>query len=195
MSKVIFTTKSSSNYDDRPEEYYHFPSTYLGQVRSALGDYVIYYEPRRSNVADSSRGGRQAYFATARVDEIVEDRTRADHHYAIVSGFLSFDRPVHFSEGGKYYESALQKSDGSTNKGAFGRAVRQIPEAEFDQILKIGFATELAELNEKLDTPFTEFDEPARPFERPIIELTISRPFRDQAFKRAVRTAYDNHAR
>ncbi len=143
MAKIILTTKVSSSYNDRPEEFYHFPNTYLSQARSAVGDFLIYYEPRRLSVADSSRGGRQAYFATARVDEIVEDRSRADHYYARVSGFLSFDQPVPFSEGGEYYESGLQKSDGSTNKGAFGRAVRQIPDTEFDNILKAGFAKEL----------------------------------------------------
>ncbi len=186
MSKVIFTTKYSSSYDDRLEEYYHFPRTYLARVRRAVGDYVIYYEPRRPSVAASSRGGRQSYFATARVDAIVEDRTRAEHYYALLSGFLSFDRPVPFLEGGQYYESALQKPDGSTNKGTFGHAVRQIPEAEFDQILKAGFATELQALQKQPDDLSAEFSE------RPIVELTISRPFRDRAFKQAVRSAYDN---
>ena len=80
MSKAIFTTKVSPGYDDRPEEYYHFPSTYLRQVREAVGDHIIYYEPRRTSVRDSSRGGRQAYFVTARIEEVVEDRTRADHY-------------------------------------------------------------------------------------------------------------------
>lgn len=79
MSKAIFTTKVSPSYDDRPEEYYHFPSTYLRQVRSAIGDHIIYYEPRRSSADDSSRGGRQAYFATARVENVVEDQTREGH--------------------------------------------------------------------------------------------------------------------
>ena len=184
MSKIIFTTKNSSSYDDRPEEYYHFPNTYLNQARSAIGDYVIYYEPRRSSVADSSRGGRQAYFATARVDEIVEDRRRAGHYYAIISGFLSFDRPVPFINRGGYYESALRKSDGSTNRGAFGRAVRQIPEVEFDRILKAGFAAELAQFEKNHNDPISGFDEPIHPLERPVVEMTISRPFRDQAFKR-----------
>ncbi|HEY1748060.1 MAG TPA: HNH endonuclease [Xanthobacteraceae bacterium] len=192
MSKVVFTTKNLSSYDDRPEEYYHFPSTYLNQARSAIGDYVIYYEPRRLSTADSSRGGRQAYFATARLDEIVEDRKLPHHFYAIVSDFLSFDRPVPFSEGGHYYESGLQKSDGSTNKGAFGRAVRQIPEADFDQILKAGFAVELAQLEKDHDRSSGAFDEPVRIFERPIVEMTVSRKFRDRAFKTAVRVAYDN---
>lgn len=102
MSKAILTTKMLPSYDDRPEEYYHFPSTYLRQVRSAIGDHIIYYEPRRSSVDDSSRGGRQAYFATARVEDVVEDRTRADHYYALISNYLSFDHPVPFAEAGEY---------------------------------------------------------------------------------------------
>jgi putative restriction endonuclease len=192
MSKIIFTTKSLPSYDDRPEEYYHFPRTYLSQARGAVGDHIIYYEPRRSTVRDASRGGRQAYFATARLDDIVEDKTRADHYYGRVSDFLSFDQPVPFSENGKYYESALQKPDGSTNKGAFGRAVRTIPENEFDLILRAGFATELGKMQGTGNAPQSELDEPIRPFMRPIVDLTISRPFRDQAFKQAVRNAYDN---
>jgi putative restriction endonuclease len=109
MSKIILTTKASSVYDDRLEEYYHFPGTYLNQVRAALGDHVIYYEPRRLSTVDSSRGGRQAYFATARVTDIAEDRSRDDHYYARIADFLSFDRPVPFIEAGRYYESVLQK--------------------------------------------------------------------------------------
>jgi putative restriction endonuclease len=192
MSKVVFTTKNSSSYDDRPEEYYHFPSTYLNQVRKAIGDYVVYYEPRRLSTADSSRGGRQSYFATARLEDVVEDRNHADHYYAIVSDFLSFDRPVPFLVGAHYYESALRKSDGTTNKGAFGRAVRQIPEAEFDQILKAGFAAELAEFEKNHHRSSTGLEEPLHIFERPIVEMTVSRKFRDQAFKTAVRAAYAN---
>ena len=140
----------------------------------------------------SERGGRQAYFATARLTDIVEDRTRADHYYAIVSDFLSFDQPVPFAEGGHYYESALRKNDGSTNRGAFGRAVRPIPEEEFDLILKAGFAAELSELEKHSDDLTTGFEEPIHGLERPIVEMTVSRPFRDQAFKRAIRGAYAN---
>src|SRR5580704_1811225 len=66
MTKAIFTTRVTPSYDDRPEEYYHFPSAYLNQVRAAVGDQIIYYEPRRVDSAPSSRGGRQAYFASAR---------------------------------------------------------------------------------------------------------------------------------
>ena len=192
MSKIIFTTKNSSSYDDRPEEYYHFPSTYLNQARNAVGDHVIYYEPRRSSTDDSSRGGQQAYFATARLNEIVEDRRRAGHYYAIVSGFLSFDRPVPFLEGGEYYESALRKPDGSTNRGALGARCDKSPKPNLIEFLKAGFAAELVQFDKKDNGPLTGFDEPIHPIERPIVEMTISRPFRDQAFKSAVRAAYDN---
>ena len=192
MSKVIFTTKISSSYDDRPEEYYHFPRTYLAQAQSAVGDHVIYYEPRRLSLEDSSRGGKQAYFATAKVEEITEDPARPDHFYAKISGYLSFDRPVPFVEGATYYESALRKSDGSTNRGAFGRAVRFIPEIEFDRILATGFATELARAPSSQNNYSEGFEEPVQSYERPIVELTISKPFRERAFMHAVREAYGN---
>lgn len=190
MAKAIFTTKVSPSYDDRPEEHYHFPSTYLNQVRAAVGDHIIYYEPRRSNADESSRGGRQAYFSTARVDGVIEDSERTGHHYALISNYLDFDTPVRFVEMGTYYESALQKPDGTTNRGAFGRAVRLISDIEFDRILKAGFAAELSHSTNRNSE--SEFDEPIHAYERPIVELTILRPFREQSFKRAVRAAYDN---
>jgi putative restriction endonuclease len=192
MAKAVFTTKASPSYDDRPEEYYHFPATYLNQVRAAVGDHIVYYEPRRSSTDESSRGGRQAYFATARVDSIIDDITRPGHFYALLSGYLDFDHPVPFNQRGEYFESALRKPDGTTNRGAFGRAVRNVPDAEFDLILKFGFAAELAQpIDDEAETPLG-LDEPSKEFERPIVELTILRPFRERSFKRVVRMAYDS---
>jgi putative restriction endonuclease len=192
MTKAIFTTKVTPSYDDRLEEYYHFPATYLNQVRAAVGDHIIYYEPRRSSSDDSSRGGRQAYFATARVDDVIDDNTRPDHFYALLSGYLDFDHPVSFSKGGEYYETALRKADGTTNRGAFGRAVRNISDTEFDQILKSGFAAELTQRPDQEQSQVIDLEEPGGEFERPVVELTVSRWFRDRSFKRVVRTAYDN---
>ncbi len=123
MTKAILTTKVDPTYDDLPEERYHFPRPYLRQVEQAVGDWIIYYEPRRSSGDLSSSGGRQAYFATARLTRIEKDPIRQDHYYAFVSDYLEFDRPVPFKEGHHYYESSLQREDGQTNKGAFGRAV------------------------------------------------------------------------
>jgi putative restriction endonuclease len=99
---------------------------------------------------------------------------------------------VPFSEGSAYYESALKKADGTTNKGAFGRAVRLIPDGEFDRILKSGFAPILRDNLEQRDVVPFEIYEPHVLFERPIVEMTISRPFRERSFMHNVRAAYSN---
>jgi putative restriction endonuclease len=192
MTKAIFTTKVTPSYDDRPEEYYHFPATYLNRARGTIGDHIIYYEPRRSSAEGSSRGGRQAYFASARVDDIIEDKSRPNYFYALLSQYLDFDHPVPFAQGGEYYESALRMADGTTNKGAFGRAVRTIPDLEFDRILKSGFAAELTQRPDEEYGSLVDLEEPVQEFERPVIELTVLRLFRERSFKRVVRTAYDN---
>ena len=48
MTKAVFTTKVTPSYKDLPEDRYHFPRTYLNYVRQSVGDYIVYYEPRRS---------------------------------------------------------------------------------------------------------------------------------------------------
>jgi putative restriction endonuclease len=193
MAKAIFTTRVSPSYDDRPEDYYHFPRMYLNQVRAAVGDQIIYYEPRRVDSSISSRGGRQAYFASARVDGIREDANTPDHFYADISNFLPFSRAVPFREGDHYYESRLRAEGGKTNVGWAQRAVRNIPEAEFDLIFKAGFAAVLLEeRTQSVATPANGLEDPAADFDRPIVEVTYSRPFRDRAFMHAVRAAYDN---
>src|SRR5207342_681480 len=141
-----------------------------------------------------SRGGRQSYFGVARVESVIEDSTVPDHYFAIIdrTTYLDFNMAVPFQEGGEYYESALAKEDGSTNKGAFGRAVRVIPDDEFDRILKSGFAPVLSEIPASQQTAVPELSEPSVPFERPIVEMTISRPFRERSFMHNVRAAYAN---
>ena len=190
MSKAVFTTKIDPTYDDLPEERYHFPRTYLGQAQAAVGDWIVYYEPRRSSGDLSSRGGRQAYFATARLNAIEPDYKRPDHFYGLMSDYLEFDDAVPFREGDFYFESHLRRDDGGTNKGQFGRAVRAIPDGEYDLILKRGFAQVLLPENPAA-VPFSVADPPTS-FERPIIERVVSRPFRDAAFAVAVKAAYEN---
>jgi putative restriction endonuclease len=126
----------------------------------------------------------------ARVTAIVEDTKLPDHYYALIDDYLDFDRPVPFAEGSDYYESALKKGDGSTNKGAFGRALRLIPDDEVDRILKAGFAPILDENPTAQGLP--AFGEPHTPFERPIVEMTVSRPFRERSFMHNVRAAYSD---
>jgi putative restriction endonuclease len=195
MTKAVFTSKVEPSYDDLPELRYHFPRTYLRQVEAALGDWIVYYEPRRASSDLSSRGGRQAYFATARVQRIDPDSRREEHFYAYVSDYLEFDRSVPFKDGEFYYEAGLRRADGGTSKGAFGRAVRNISDAEYDLIVKAGFVHTIAEadLEVSRDTAPSElFEEEAVPFERPIVEMVTMRPFREAAFAVSVRAAYAN---
>lgn len=193
MTKAIFTTKVDPAYDDLPEDRYHFPHTYLRQVEQARGDWVIYYEPRRSSSDLSSRGGRQAYFATARLVRIEKDHVHPEHYYAFVADYLEFDHPVSFKEGDRYSESSLQREDGKTNKGAFGRAVRSIPDHEYGLILQAGFAKALVATDymEQSDVGHV-LREVNTHYERAIIERVVARPFRDAAFSVSVKEAYDN---
>lgn len=187
MANAVFTTSESSAYKDQPEVRYHFPKTYLNQAEQAVGDWILYYEPRRTSGPNTATG-RQAYFAAAFVDRIIPDPDDADHFYALIKHYMELDQAVHFREDGHYFESLLQKADGSTNKGAFGRSVRIIPKDEFEGILQAGLAAE----SEPWDAAWPIRDQPADYPARPIVERLQARKYRDIAFRRHVRSAYDN---
>lgn len=180
--KGVLTTKVAPEYDDLPERQYHFPRTYLPQMKRCVGDWIVYYEPRRSQ--GNQPGGRQVYFATAMVTGIREDSRVLDHFYADIQGYFEFPNPVPFREGAQYYESILQRPDGGTNKGAFGRAVRGLPEDEYWAILQAGIASDLfdEEVEELVAEP---------PQERTRVDIFLNRRVRDPAFRRLVRQAYD----
>jgi len=198
MAHAVFTHADGSIYDDLPEDRYHFPKTYLRAVEAALSDWIIYYEPRRIQAGSEKTGGRQAYFATARVDRIERDFRREDHFYAHMRDYIAFPAPVPFRDGTHYPESLLQRADGGTNKGAFGRSVRTIPAAEFNAILNAGFEgtrEELGAADWVSELPSAQHDapyihDPRAPFERPMIERLTRKPFREAAFARQVKAAY-----
>ena len=73
------------------------------------------------------------------------DPRKADHYHACVEDYLECDRPVPFREDGFFYESGLQKADGSPDKGKFGWAVRLLADAEYSMIVAAGFETGTAE--------------------------------------------------
>ena len=203
--KAVFTIRVSPDYDDLPEHRYHFPRTYLNQVSAAIGDWIVYYEPRRLSSLDTSASGRQAYFAIARVDSVVPDPARPDHFYALMSDYLPFFEPIPFKRANTTYESALQKPDRSTNKGAFGRAVRTVPDAEFNRICEAGFAHVMglqvrhrpgADVPEEPYPPLPiigrDVDHAEFEVDRPIVRQVVARPFRDRAFAAAVKAAYQD---
>ncbi len=187
--KGIFTTKPIPSYDDLPEVRYHFPKTYLKQVRQTEGDWIVYYEPRRSSAEPSSRGGRQGYFATARVIRVEQDTWATGLYYAYLDEYLEFENPAPFSIGGKYFETALKKADGTTSKGAFGRAVRLISDEEYQLILDYGFALRVEAKNGE----DIQADELLAEEEQQVLRSSFvtSRMFRDRAFTRKIASAYD----
>lgn len=191
MTKAIFTTKINPTYDDQPEERYHFPRTYLNQVRAAVGDWIVYYEPRRQDADDRGRAGRQAYFAIARVTGIRPDPKVPDHFYADVADYLDFDVAVSFRHTNGTFEQALQRADGKVNRGAFGRAVRNLSDNEYEQILRSGFAPVIAAAGRpQQDATVRGLLDDSALFERPIVEQLVRRPFRDAAFAKGVADAY-----
>jgi putative restriction endonuclease len=118
-------------------------------------------------------------------------------------------QPVPFASGGLYREAALQKDDGSTNKGAFGRAVRLLPDREYDLIWRMGFGHILGldrrerpppDLPEEPLPLATGWREERSPFvfddeqnvDREIITQLVSRPFRDRAFAAYVKSVYSD---
>jgi hypothetical protein len=51
-------TQIDSAYDDQREERYHFPVVNLSKVKDTVGDWIVYYEPRRKGGKTGATGGR-----------------------------------------------------------------------------------------------------------------------------------------
>lgn len=188
MANAVFTTQRVPSYDDLPEIRYHFPARYLRQAEQTVGDWIIYYEPRRSGAANSRTAGRQGYFAIARVNRLERDPKLTDHYYARISGYLEFTTVVPFKQGEIFYESGLRKADGGTNRGRFGWNLRVIPTTEFRLICSLGFADQPVEGA----SPVGMFaEEPVEYGTRRPIQY-LQRPFRDAAFTRVIQKAYQD---
>ncbi len=95
---------------------------------------------------------------------------------------------IRFRLGESYFEHRIQRDDGKTSKGAFGRAVRLLDEAEYEAIVRAGFPASLTPLPDAASP--LGLSETPEPFERPIVTRLVSRPFRDAAFAKAVQDAY-----
>jgi len=188
MAKLVLTASRVSTYDDVIEEWYHFPTRpYLATIQRGVGDQVLYYEPRRG-------GGRQVYFAKARIAEVVPDPDRDDHAYAVITDYQDFPSPIPWRTlSGTSFEPGLAKADGMPNKGRFGRAVRQIPEDAFYEVVALGMTPTLGFEPGQPD-PLDDSGPPPEPVpvaaDREVV--WTQREVRDRAFRAAVQQAYDN---
>jgi putative restriction endonuclease len=186
VANAVFTAKLESNYDDTVEVRYHFPKQYLKRVSEAVGDWILYYESRRD-------GGRQVYFAMARVVSLSPDTSRAEHFYANIADYVEFPEPVPFKIAGRLLESSLRNPDGSTNPGAFINSVRLLEAEDFDKICQLGMTAAIADVNLAETVIAREFAvaETQAEYGAPRRIATVSRPVRDAAFSRVIKAAYD----
>ncbi len=187
MTKLILMHKAGSIYDDEPDVVYDFPAAYLKAVHEGVGDWAIYYEPVKA--------GPRGYFAVAKVRSVIPKPGQAGRFLALIEpgSFLPFDHDVPRLMDGRPLEAALAHADGSRKSGGAQQlAVRRLPEADFARIVRLGLPADLIEEEaRRYDPQPAALDEAALPFERPIIERLTSRPYRDVAFRRKVRLAYD----
>ena len=186
MVKLVLLHKADSIYEDEPDVVYDFPRSYLKAVEEAVGDWVVYYEPVKA--------GPRGYFAVAKIERVIPKPGADGRFLAMIAPgtFLPFDREVPRLLGGRPMEAALTEPDGTPKRGgAVQRAVRRLPEVDFARIVNLGLPQELERIEAtRYDPEPTALDEGAEPFERPVLERLIRRPYREVAFRRKVREAY-----
>jgi putative restriction endonuclease len=185
MTKLVLLHKAASIYDDEPDRVYDFPRSYLKAVEDGVGDWVVYYEPVKA--------GPRGYFAVAKIDRVIPKPGAEGRYLALIKDYLPFDTEVPRLQEGRPFEAALRHADGTPKSGGIVQsAVRRLPEAEFAAIVRRGLPDNLEQIEARAYDPADAgFDDPFTPFERPVIERLTSRPYRDVAFRRKVREAYD----
>lgn len=156
-------------------------------MKEAVGDWIVYYEPVKA--------GPRGYFATAQIDRVIPKPDQDGRFLALIrpGSFLPFDREVPRLLDGSPLESALTALDGTPLTGGLAQsAVRRIPEPDFARIIDLGLPQQLEEIEARRYDP-RSFDmaEGAQAFERPVVERLLRRSYRDIAFRRKVRDAYD----
>ncbi len=184
MTNAIFLHKPSSIYDDNPTERYHFPKTYLKAVTQTVGDFIIYFEPKK--------GGSQSYVATAQVTHIDPDPNSSNLFYARIDPktYIAFPSIVRYEGPEGIYEKALRMPDGTVNRGLRQRAVRPISRSEYDLIVAAGLREEVWHQKARVFPDLAGLsDHMQAPFERATI--SVDRKARDRVFTEQIQKAYD----
>lgn len=132
MGYGVFIHRSDSIYDDSPAERYQFPGQYLGRVQQCVGNWIVYYEPRKIR---DTRG----YFAVAKVQQVIPDFGTPGMYLALIEpgSYLDFARPVSFQNGDGIVERGLLNVDGRIS-GRAQSAVRPLSGVDLERILMLG---------------------------------------------------------
>ena len=190
MGFGVFIHRADSIYDDSPAERYQFPSQYLGRAEACVGDWIVYYEPRK--VAET-----RGYFAVAKVLQIIPDAGAPGMYIAVIElgSYLDFVNPVPFSGPTGVIETGVLNADGRIS-GRAQSAVRPLSGADFNSIIQQGLA-DTAPLLPRVDDAVLDagLHEDQKPFqfeqERERISSLTSRIVRDRVFRKIVLRAYD----
>jgi putative restriction endonuclease len=194
MSFGVFVHRIDSIYDDSPAERYQFPSQYLSRAQAFVGDWIIYYEPRK---VLETRG----YFAAAKVKQIIPDPGAVKMYIAIIEPgtYIDFINPVSFSGANGVTERGVLNESGKIS-GRAQSAVRPLSSEDFNRIISIGLREDAPELP-RVDV-YEDFgqaagfsDAPQTPFvfeqeRNRVLELT-NKTVRKRLFRRLVLHAYD----
>ncbi|WPE22661.1 HNH endonuclease [Shinella zoogloeoides] len=194
MGFGVFIHRTDSIYDDSPAEQYQFPSQYLGRVQACVGDWIIYYEPRK---VAATRG----YFAVAKVAQVIPDPKAPGMYLALIEpgSYLDFVNAVPFNGPNGVIEHGVLNDAGGIS-GRAQAAVRPISAADFNRILSIGLAENQPELprsGEAIDAilPSGLAESAQAPFifelDRTRVTQLSSRVVRDRLFRRLILQAYD----
>lgn len=190
MGFGVFIHRSNSIYEDTLAERYQFPRQYLGRVEACVGDWVIYYEPRK--VADT-----RGYFAVAKVQRVIPDPVAAEMYVALIEpgSYLDFANHVPFNDATGPIERGVLNQEGRIS-GRAQSAVRPLSPDDFKRIVELGLE-ENAPLLPRLAEPpsYAGLNEEQAPFQfdeqRERLSFTVSRIVRDRVFRRIVLRAYD----
>ncbi|AMS42656.1 restriction endonuclease [Aminobacter sp. Y103A] len=190
MGHGVFIHRSDSIYDDSPAERYQFPPQYFGRVQACVGDWIVYYEPRK--VADT-----KGYFAVAKVQQVIPDPSAKGMFLALIEpgSYLDFANPVPFSDADGVIERGLLNDDGRIS-GRAQAAVRPLSPIDFSRIVTLGLDQAESTLP-RVDpvAPAGGFFEDQAPFvfeeSRERAQFLTSRIVRDRVFRKIVLRAYD----
>lgn len=197
MVKVVLVQGSSSIYDDRVGEVYHFPRGYLSRMKACENDWAVFFTPvKDTRVSPENRG---AYFAHAQIGPISVDPNDAGKFYAQIrpGSFESFASTVPRIVDGKFVEPAMAGGNSKANSGVAQQAVRHISEETYQFILSRAWVNMPSELP-RVDDPIGHIggvaDEGASfifDAERAVVPTLLNRKIRDHRFRHAVLNAYD----
>ncbi|WP_231622010.1 HNH endonuclease [Sphingomonas sp. Ag1] len=191
MAFGVFIHRSDSIYDDTPAERYQFPPQYLSRVRACIGDWIVYYEPRKVP-------GTRGYFAVAKVEQVIADPSAPGMYLALIElgSYLDFSNPVPFADGdGAVIERGVLNEAGRIS-GRAQAAVRGLSASDFSRIVGLGLAEENPLLPRvgASEAPSAVREE-RMPFgfdeTRERVSMLVSRVVRDRVFRRIVLRAYD----